>query len=130
MTENTKEALAAQTHYLGETLYGLDAADTVDLSSLAQRVMFAGRVHVTGDVYRLCAGEVPMDGNASDNDATARLLDLLCSAKQDMKPDGIGYFSHLLRPQHSRGGFPNMYRFAIFESSHLNGDWLITESAI
>lgn len=120
----------AQTGYLGDTLPGLDATDTVDVSLLALRVMFAGRVHVTGDVYRLCAGEVPADGKPPEGDAAASLLNLLCSAKEDMKPDGIGYFSHLLRPQHSRSGFPNMYRFAIFESSHLNGDWLITESAV
>lgn len=114
---------------LTPVLPGMDVQSSVDVSSHALHLLM-GQVYVHPDAYRLVVGVPPRPGENVTALQRARILSLLSDAKQAMRPDGIGYFEHWQIGQHATTQQAMLYRFAIFESSHLDGNWLITESVI
>jgi len=121
-TDSLQKTLRA----IASTLPGMDASDTIDVSVQAKRLGLTN-VHVQADAYQLIVGKSHLQASG---DQDTQVLALLVDAKEAMKPDGMGYFEHWAVGQHSRGNTPMLYRFAVFESSKLDGAWLITESCI
>lgn len=114
---------------LAPLLPGLDVKASVNVTCHALH-LHMGEVYVHPDAYRLVVGVPPGPGEEVTDLQRARILSLLSDAKQVMRPDGIGYFEHWQIGQHATTQQAMLYRFAIFESSHLGGNWLITESVI
>lgn len=110
-----------------ETLPGIDAVNSVDVSSLSLG-LHMGTVFVHEDVYQLITGTTCPPAHL-DLHQRAALLALLADARVVQREDSVGYLKHWLVGAHSSSNAPMLYRFAIFESSRVDG-WLITESLL
>lgn len=122
--------LLALANELAPLLPGTDVSRAVDVSEYS-KLLHMGTFFIHADAYRLLVGgSSAQPRSQTDAVARAKLLSLLSDAKLVMRSNEIAYFEHWQIGQHSASLQPMLYRFAVFESSHLNGNWLITESVV
>lgn len=105
---------------------------SVDVTEHGKDVLHGLRVHIDADAFAFAIRHRDgVDPTAALNVVErARLLSLLCVAKEHMSDDHCGHFEHWILGRHSTAGVPVLYRFAVYQSSHHNGDWLITQSSV
>ncbi len=115
-----------------DSLNQTNHSTSVEVTGPGKAVLHGLRVHLDADVFSfaVCHRDdvdhlVPL--NVVEH---ARLLSLLCAARQHMAEDHCGHFSHWVVGRHSSAGVPVLYRFAVYESSRHSGDWLITQSSV